>query len=169
MANKEVDELQELINVGGDYLLPVFNVDSTSSEKLMKVTSTDTLMPKHNPSVNNPDKPAAVLNGQVFVTIRAFDAGANRAYVTAADFIISIQHNDNSQLGGGPPYTYGIRASGDPAFNEDTDPRKAIYEFTCSGVAPTLMEIKIQDSVGNFTVQTAMCVVEDVDGICAAP
>jgi len=172
MADKQVNQLTEKNKVEGDDLHPVYDSSETGSEKMKKIQAQDLHMPKWSPSVSPSGsgyKPQPIAINGLAVNLVQYSIGW-RAYVSVADFIPSLVHNENNPQpgGGGPPYTYGIQKSGDGSWIDNTDPRQAIYEFDCDDVGTVLMRIRVFDQAGNWSYVETYCIIQDNDVGCVA-
>lgn len=167
MANKQVDELQSLATPNVDDLVPVYNSDSTSSEKLQKVTVSNVLTPDWKPYTGDGASPGLnVVNGiaTMMVNIGAPES-APYATVSAADFIISVIEN------GDPPYFFGINKVGDMPSVIYPDPRDAVLILDCTdqSASPILVEVWVSDNTGNQTWVESYVLLDDPNGLCAGP
>jgi len=166
MANKQVDELQPLSNVDGDYLIPVFNTDSTNSEKIEKVTVNDTLIPKWNPYTGANASPGLVVIQTLVIPVVSIGAPESdlHAAVSAADYIRSVIHNDDTP-GSGPPYYYGLNKVGDAPSVIYTDPRDAVVILDCNDLGGILLEVWVRSAV-NSTYVEVFATAQDTLALC---
>jgi len=147
MANKQVNELEALGQVTGNELVPVYDVDSTGTERLTKVTVNDLLIPQANILGSSIAWPTPICIPEINVSLS--DLGANgQVIVTAADFIRSVV--DSTAIGGGPPYTYGINLVGDAPDASFLNPKDAYITLTCTDFAatPRIVEVYVCDKRG---------------------
>lgn len=145
MANKQVNELEQLDQVTGDELIPAYDGDSTSTERLTRVTVNNLLIPQANPLASSIAWPTPICLSEINVSLS--DLGADgQAIVSAADFITSVV--DSTAIGGGPPYTYGINRVGDAPDASFANPRDAYITITCLDVGPLIVEVYVCDKRG---------------------
>jgi len=169
MADKQINELGSILPSGGvesDYLLPVYNVNSLSSERLKKATISEVLIPKWNPFTGTRQFPVVILRYAIICNLIYIGApeSAPLAKVSAADFIISVIHNDN------PPYQYGIWKDGDESWlDPQADPRDAIILLDCDDYSAGTITcaISVRDASSNWTTVNAYVIVQDINNFCA--
>jgi len=165
MANKQINELGSILPSGGvesDYLLPVYNVNSLSSEKVEKSTISEALVPKWNPFTGTRQFPT--LTVQDVININLVEIGAPEsgplAKVSAADFIISVVHN------GDPSYQYGIWKVGDAVMSDpQADPRDAVVSFNCDDEGSNFVSVGVIDNTGNYNFVNCIVVVQNNDSL----
>jgi len=147
MPNKQVNELDALESVNSDDLVPVYDSDSTSSERLMQVTQSNLIIPKSNPGSALIEVPIPICIAEINAPIAAIGANGYTV-VTAADFLRTVV--DNTAVGGGPPYLYGFNKVGDVPDVTHADPRDAYVEFDCTNYAgtPVICEVWVADKRG---------------------
>ena len=169
MANKQVNQLVEKDKPEGDDLVPIHDSSEAGLEKLKHTEVQDFNHPKWHPDSPSATgvKPGMVVNSNITIPMVNMGApvSAPRAYVSAADIIISVIHNETAG-GGGPPYLYGIRKIGG-TWSNNIDPRKAFIQYACiDGIGPKVVEVRVQDTSGNWTYTQIACNIQDPDSLC---
>lgn len=165
MANKDINELTEKDKIKGNDLSPIYDSSEAGSEKTKKIDVQDFVAPKWHPATANQPKPQIVCMVQVAVNLVLYDGTDPKAYMSAADFIKSVVHNE-SAVGGGPPYLYGINLAGDAPDVTHSDPRDAFVEVNCDHLPTAVLEVWVKDTGGSSSYVECIALVQDPDTLC---